>query len=51
MTEENQELMRSIIKTIGEQFGAKVSFVTCTDRTTQHRKIVVEYDHTIKERK
>lgn len=45
MTEENQELMRSIIKTIAEEFGANISFVISTDRTTKQQKIIIDYGH------
>tara|TARA_B110000503_G_C6999679_1_gene350986 strand:- start:196 stop:357 length:162 start_codon:yes stop_codon:yes gene_type:complete len=50
MTEEHQELMRSIIKTIAEEFGANVTFVTSTDRTTEHQRIVIEYGRQEKQR-
>lgn len=50
MTQEHQELMRSIIKSIAEQFGANVTFVTSTDRTTEHQKIIIEYGHQNKQR-
>ena len=30
---------------ICEILGAKATYVTCCDRTTEHQKIVIEYNH------
>lgn len=37
------------LDTIAEELGGKIRRYICSDRTTFHRKIVIEYDHTNKD--
>lgn len=43
MTDENQKLMKEIVKTIVEQFGAKYTLNHCQDKYMQSKKIVIDY--------
>lgn len=37
------------LDTIAEELGGKINRYICSDRTTFHRKIVIEYDHSNKD--
>ena len=40
-----------LIKQVAELLNGKAHYVECSDRTTYHRKIVIEYDHYDKDKK
>jgi hypothetical protein len=44
----NKSIADNLIKSIEELLDGKVSHYVCCDRTTQHEKIVIEYNHTKK---
>lgn len=33
------------LQRIAEDLGGKVTYITCSDKTTTHQKIVIEYGH------
>ena len=41
----NRQIADNLVEKIEELLGAKVTYVTCCDRTTEHQKIVIEYNH------
>ena len=38
-------IAKNLVEKIEELLGGKAHYVECSDRTTYHRKIVIEYDH------
>ena len=38
----------NLVEKIEELLDGKATYVTCCDRTTEHQKIVIEYNHTKK---
>ena len=46
MTEEQ----KALLEMIAEKLGGKLSHWHCSDKNTEHRKIVIEYGTTRKER-
>ena len=38
-------IAKNLVEKIEELLDGKAHYVECCDRTTQHRKIVIEYDH------
>ena len=38
-------IAKNLAEKIAELLDGKVSYYVCCDRTTSHRKIVIEYDH------
>lgn len=45
MTEEQKALLTMV----AEELGGKLSYWTCSDKYTQHKKIVIEYEFHRKE--
>jgi len=41
----NRQIADNLVEKIEELLGGKAHYYTCCDRTTEHRKIVIEYDH------
>ena len=41
----NKSIADNLVQSIGELLDAKVRHYTCSDKKTQHKKIVIEYDH------
>ena len=46
VTKEN--IAKNLVEKIEELLDGKAHYVECCDRTTQHRKIVIEYNHSNK---
>ena len=45
----NQNIANNLVNKVGELLNAKsIRYFYCSDRTTEHKKIVIEYDHTEK---
>ena len=44
----NKVIVENLIEKIEELLGGKATYHICCDRTTQHEKIVIEYNHTKK---
>ena len=44
----NKVIVENLIEKIEELLDGKAHYVECCDRTTQHNKIVIEYNHTNK---
>ena len=38
-------IAKNLVEKIEDLLDGKAHYVECCDRTTQHRKIVIEYDH------
>ena len=38
-------IAKNLVEKIEELLDGKAHYVECCDRTTQHRKIVIEYNH------
>jgi hypothetical protein len=38
-------IAKNLVEKIEELLDGKAHYVECSDRTTQHRKIVIEYNH------
>jgi len=38
-------IAKNLVEKIEELLDAKAVYVTCCDRTTEHQKIVIEYNH------
>jgi hypothetical protein len=50
MTEEwrkvtNKSIADNLVQSIAELLDGEVHYIECSDRTTHHKKIVIEYDH------
>ncbi len=41
-------IAKNLVEKIEELLDGKAHYVECCDRTTQHNKIVIEYNHTNK---
>ena len=41
MTEEQ----KALLEMVAEELGGKLSYWICTNNNTEHKKIVIEYDH------
>jgi len=41
----NKAIADNLVKSIEQLLGGKAKHYTCCDRTTQHEKIVIEYNH------
>ena len=41
----NRQIADNLVEKIEELLDGKAHYYTCCDRTTEHRKIVIEYDH------
>ena len=44
----NQNIANNLLKSVGQLLNAEVKHYICLDRTTQHEKIVIEYNHSNK---
>jgi len=38
-------IARNLLEKVGELLDAEVQYIVCCDKKTQHKKIVIEYDH------
>ena len=38
-------IAKNLVEKIEELLDGKAHYVECSDRTTHHKKIVIEYDH------
>lgn len=43
--ETNKVIAANLIESLEKLLGGKAKHYTCCDRTTQHEKIVIEYNH------
>ena len=41
----NKSIADNLVQSIAELLDGKASYYICCDRTTSHKKIVIEYDH------
>tara|TARA_B100000212_G_scaffold156934_1_gene117902 strand:- start:12652 stop:12810 length:159 start_codon:yes stop_codon:yes gene_type:complete len=41
----NESIAKSLLSQAGELLGGEIKYMVCTDRTTEHRKVVIEWDH------
>ena len=44
----NMNIAKNLVEKIEELLGGKAHYFECSDRTTYHQKIVIEYNHTEK---
>ena len=44
----NKVIVENLVEKIEELLDGKAHYFECSDRTTYHKKIVIEYDHTEK---
>lgn len=44
MTEEQ----KALLEMVAEELGGKLTYETCITRNTEHKRIVIEYDHSQK---
>ena len=44
----NEQIVRNLVEKIEELLDGKAHYVECSDRTTYHKKIVIEYNYTKK---
>ena len=44
----NMNIARNLVEKIEELLDGKAHYLECSDRTTYHQKIVIEYNHTNK---
>ena len=45
----NESIAKSLLSQAGELLGGEVKYMVCCDNHTQHRKVVIEWDHQKKE--
>ena len=45
----NQNIANNLLKSVGQLLNAEVKHYTCSDKTTQHEKYVIEYNHSRKD--
>tara|TARA_Y100000361_G_scaffold69963_2_gene61811 strand:- start:64930 stop:65070 length:141 start_codon:yes stop_codon:yes gene_type:complete len=38
-------IAKNLLEKVGELLDAEVQYITCCDKKSQHRKIVIEFDH------
>jgi hypothetical protein len=41
----NQSIAQNLIDSLVKLLGGKVSYISCSDKTKGHEKIVIEYNH------
>lgn len=41
----NKSIADNLVKSIAELLDGEAHYFECSDRTTYHKKIVIEYDH------
>ena len=41
----NMNIAKNLLEKVGELLDAEVQYIVCCDKKTQHKKIVIEYDH------
>ena len=41
----NENIVNNLVKKIEELLDGKAHYLECSDRTTYHNKIVIEYNH------
>ena len=44
----NMNIAKNLVEKIEELLGGKAHYFECSDRTTYHQKIVIEFNHTSK---
>ena len=44
----NEQIVSNLVEKIEELLDGKAHYFECSDRTTHHKKIVIEYNHTKK---
>ena len=44
----NMNIARNLVEKIEELLGGEAHYFECSDRTTYHQKIVIEYNHKTK---
>jgi len=44
----NEQIVSNLVEKIEELLDGKAHYYVCTDKKTEHRKIVIEYDHATK---
>ena len=44
----NMNIAKNLVEKIEELLGGKAHYFECSDRTTYHQKIVIEFNHTEK---
>jgi len=44
----NEQIVSNLVEKIEELLNGKAHYYVCTDKKTEHRKIVIEYDHATK---
>ena len=44
----NEQIVSNLVEKIEELLDGKAHYFECSDRTTYHKKIVIEYNHTNK---
>ena len=48
--ETNKVIAANLVENIEKLLDGKAHYYTCCDRTTEHKKIVIEYNHQPKEK-
>jgi hypothetical protein len=46
----NEQIVSNLVEKIEELLNGKAHYFECSDRTTYHKKIVIEYNHKQKEK-
>ncbi len=41
----NMNIVRNLVEKIEELLDGEAAYYVCSDKKTQHKKIVIEYDH------
>ncbi len=41
----NMNIAKDLLEKVGELLDAEVQYIVCSDKKTQYKKIVIEYDH------
>ena len=41
----NMNIAKNLLEKVSELLDAEVKYILCCDKKTQHKKIVIEYDH------
>ena len=44
----NQHIADNLVQSVAELLDGKVQYYYCSDKKTEHRKIVIEYEHKTK---
>ncbi len=54
MASYSKEIERNVIaqqqvENVAKLLGGEAKYIICVERTTEHKKIVIEYDHKVRE--